>query len=480
LANRADFKTTMKALLKDPLILSLLFIAGVIYFLIAFNYLGKNNKYINLLEKIYICFFLITIAGESGAELNFMAKLHPRVLLVHNVTPPTVVGQLGIYTVALLLLVPRFRYTLRDLIQAISTVLIRDPLLSIFIFLILLSVFWSDTPKITFKYALIYLEVAFFAFYVGKQYTWTGIFQLARWSGLVLAILSFTIGKKDGNGAWVGILGHKNHFCFQMLLVALLWFVYALYNRQQRRLSIGIMLLSLFLMNMGGSGAAKVIFVCLFALWFYLGFAKKLPAQWAFTSVLLFLIVSICLTIVVTENLEFIVVDTLNKDLTLTGRTDFWPLIIEEINKRPLLGYGIGGFWQPWRGAENPASQVIVLATQFKPPHSHNGFMDIACDLGYLGLFIFIGSFMISVAKAVIHLNRTRMPEGGLPLLILSFIIMTNLTETGLLGANSIWFWYVVVAVRTSLDISAEVSQTRPQNNYQKQSPSYSQVYSRR
>ncbi|MEC4803804.1 MAG: O-antigen ligase family protein [Jaaginema sp. PMC 1079.18] len=451
----------MKALLKDPLVLALLFVVGVIYFLIAFNYLGKNNQYTRLLEKLYICFLLVTIAGESGVTISLMNKLHPRTLLVHNVTPPTVLGQIGIYAIALLLLTPRFRYTFKDLIHGISTFIIRDPFLATFLLLMPLSVFWSDTPRITIKYVGTYLEIAFFAFYVGKQYTWTGIFQLGRWAGLFLAVTSLLMNDKDGNGAWIGIMSHKNHFCFQMLFVALLWVVYGLYNPQQRRLSFGLTFLSLFLMNMGGSGAAKVIFVCLFALWFYLGFAKKLPPQWAFISVLLFLIASICLTIVVTENLEFIVVDTLNKDLTLTGRTDFWPLIIDKINDRPLLGYGIGGFWQPWRGADDPASQVIVVATQFKPPHSHNGFMDIACDLGYLGLTLYILSFITSVAKAVMQLNQARMPEAGLPLLILSFILMTNLTETGLLGVTSVWFWYMVVAVRTSLDMSIARSQTQ-------------------
>jgi hypothetical protein len=31
---------------------------------------------------------------------------------------------------------------------------------------------------------------------------------------------------------------------------------------------------------------------------------------------------------------------------------------------------------------------------------------------------------------------------------------MTNLTETGLIGVTSIWFWYVVTTVRLTLDTS--------------------------
>jgi len=451
----------MKALLKDPLILTLLLVAGLLYIIVAFNYIGKNRKYVDLLEKLYICFFLITIAGESGATLAIFGKLNPRTLVSHAITPPTVIGQLGIYATALLLLSSRLRYTLRDLVPVFTALLTRDPFLLTFLGLMGFSVFWSDTPIVTLKTSAVYLEVVVFAIYVGKQYSWKELFQLARWTTLAIIVLSLVLGEKDGDGAWVGIIGHKNHFCFQMLFSALVWFVNSLYDRKQRKLSLFLTLLSLILLNQGGSGAAKVLFITLFSLWFYLGFVKRLSPQWAFVSVLLFMIASVCLTIIVTENLEFIVVDTLNKDLTLTGRTEFWPLVIDNINQRPLLGYGIGGFWQPWRGIENPARDIIVLKSKFVPPHSHNGFMDIACDLGYLGVSIFIISFVSSLAKAVMYLGRSKMPEAGLPILVLSFILMTNLTETGLVGVTSIWFWYIVVAVRTSLDAAQVVSVRR-------------------
>jgi O-antigen ligase len=220
----------------------------------------------------------------------------------------------------------------------------------------------------------------------------------------------------------------------------------------ERRLSIIFFVVSLIAMIKGESGASKVLLVVLIGLWLYLGFVKKLKVQWAFVSVILFMIVSICLTIIVTENIEFIVVDTLNKDLTLTGRTDFWPLIVNKINHHPILGYGISGFWQPWRGADNPAGDLIVAKSGFQPMHSHNGFLDLGLDLGWLGLSLFTVSFFVNVAKGVVYLGRTRLPEAGLPLLLLTYTLMTNLTETGLLGVTSIWFWYVATTTRLSLD----------------------------
>jgi O-antigen ligase len=216
-------------------------------------------------------------------------------------------------------------------------------------------------------------------------------------------------------------------------------------------------------MNKGGSGASKVIFVVLIGLWGYLGILKKMKPRWAFISVILFMIVSVCLTIWVTENLEFIIVDTLNKDLTLTGRTDFWPLLIQKIEERPWLGYGIGGFWQPWRGIYNPAADIIVARTLFRPSFAHNGLIELGLMLGFTGLLLFFASFFNNLAKAVQYLSQTKQPEAGLPLLLVVYTLMVNITESHLFGASSFWFWYVVVTVRLSLDTTGNLSKDRRQ-----------------
>lgn len=446
----------MKQILKDPVILCLLLSLGILGFLILFNYIGRYKGYALQAEKFFIYIFLITIIGATGATIMPFPKLHLRALSNVSITPTTVTIQLAFYGMILLVLSPRLRYTLRDFVSVLSVLLRGDPFLVLTFILIGLSRFWSDTPDVTLKASLVYLATSFIAIYVGKQYSWLELFEIAKVVSLIVLFVSFgyslTSSGKDLEGAWVGILGHKNQFCFVMLFGAVIWFINAIYYPRARTFSIFIFILSLIAINQGKSGAARVLVVCLLALWFYLGSAKKLPPQWAFVSVVLFMIASVCLTIVVTENLKFIVVDTLNKDLTLTGRTEFWPLIIDKLNERPLLGYGIDGFWQPWRDADNPARSIVVVRTQFVPPHSHNGFLDLACDLGYLGLVIFLGSFFTSIAKAVTYLGRAPMPEAGLPILLLTYTLMTNLTETGLLGVTSLWFWYIVIAVRTSLD----------------------------
>ena len=439
-------------ILSSPFIIALIAGVGFIYVFLVFHYAGRNAKISYSLEFIFFGVFLISIVGATGATLIPFDKLHPRVLIGQTTTLPTIVGQLSIYGMAFFLLTSRLNYTLKDFLNVIIKLFYQAPFFFSFLLFSCFSVFWSNSATATFKSILIYVETSIFAIYFAKQHSWKEIYAFWRWVNIIIVILSIYEALRTSQAPWSGIVGHKNQFSFVMAQTAVLWSMHAFYSPRQRYLSIGFVLLSLFALQKGNSGASKVLTVALLSLWGYFGFVKKLKVQWAFVSVILFMIVSICLTLVITENLEFIVVDTLNKDLTLTGRTDFWPMIVEKINQHPIFGYGISGFWQPWRGADNPGADIIVAKTQFQPEHSHNGFLDIGLELGWFGLGLFALSFFNNVAKSVVYLSRTRLPEAGLPLLLLTYTLMTNFTETGLLGATSIWFWYVVTTVRLTLD----------------------------
>jgi len=443
-------------ILSSPLFPFFIVSIAVIYFCVIFHYAGRNSQVTSAIEIVFFGILLISITGATGAIINPFDKLHPRVLMLQHTTLPTIAGQIGFYCIILCIIASRIRYTLKDFFNVLSNLLIKAPFFCLLLLLASLSIFWSNDATLTFKNVLVLLEITFFAIYLGKQYSWTELFRFWRWVNIIIVIICVYYAVKDNQNPWSGVLGHKNQFAFIMAQTAVLWLMYTVYHRKQRKMSLGFVALSLIALNKGESGASKVLAVVLISLWGYFGFLKKLKVQWAFLSVILFMIVSVCLTIVVAENLKFIVVDTLNKDMTLTGRTDFWPLIVNKINEHPVLGYGLSGFWQEWRGADNPGADIIVAKTQFRPQHSHNGFLDLGLELGWLGLALFTCSFLNNVAKGVVYLSKARLPESGLPLLLLTYTLMTNFTETGLFGITSIWFWYVVTTVRLTLDTSGK------------------------
>lgn len=444
----------MKEILREPLFLLILVAIAVIVLMLMYQAVARNQKFGIKVEKFFAGIFLFAISGATGAGVMPFTKLHPAVMAGRETTAPTVIGQIAIYGAFLFILSPRLRSTLKDYLKALLTTMSSDPCLALLLLMISFSALWSETTDVSLKHGLVILETTVIAIYIGKQYSWQELYPWWRTVNLCVLLWSLVKTNADGAGCWNGILGHKNQFSFFMAQTSILWFVFAFYSPKNRRLAIVFGLLASLAVQKGCSGASRILVIILLGLWFYLSVIKKLPVQWAVVSVIIFLIISICLGIVVINNLEAIVVDGLKKDMTLTGRTEFWPQIVAKINERPLLGYGVAGFWQSWRGLENPAHSIIIVKSQFVPPHSHNGFLDLACDLGWGGLILFLLSFLNNIVKGVVYLNRAQLPEAGLPLFILTYTLMTNLTETGLFGVTSVWFWYIVMSVRLSLDVS--------------------------
>jgi O-antigen ligase len=149
------------------------------------------------------------------------------------------------------------------------------------------------------------------------------------------------------------------------------------------------------------------------------------------------------------ENLEAIA-GALGKDLTLTGRTDIWAVMLEMISKRPLFGYGYNGFWLGW---DSEVSAYIWHTLQWECPYAHNGFMDLLAELGITGLGLFLLSFGFAYFKGLVFLRKTKTPEGVWPLLYLTYIVIYNITETSLLSSNSIfWIVYVMVVFSTAVE----------------------------
>lgn len=443
----------MKDILRNPALIFVIAGIAIILIMILYNALAKNRKIAHNGEKIILGTFMTAISGATGVTLAPFSKLYLPILLNNATTPMTVISMTLIYFSFFLLLVPRFRYTLNKMLKSIIiTLMISNPFLGLLLSMIVVSFSWSIVPDSSFKASLIIVATTLVAIYVAQEYTWQEIYPVWRWVNFIVVIASMIKPNAGDDGNWTGILGHKNQFSFFMAQSAVLWFLNGFYYPKERRMSIVIGLLSVVCLQKGGSGASKILTVVLIGLFCYLSVVKKLPVRWAFVSVVVFLILSICISIVVINNIEFIVVDTLHKDLTITGRTDFWPQIVDKINLQPILGYGVNGFWRSDLGLDNPARGIMIAKSLFVPPHSHNGYLDLATELGWLGLTLYIIAYFVNLAKGVTYLTQDTLPEAGIPIFILTYQLMTNLTETGLFGCNSNWFWFVALTARLGYD----------------------------
>lgn len=470
----------MKELLKNPIILLLILGCGVIYLLLAFLAVGRNQKLGALAEKLIAGLFLFMMPGLTVPPFSTFvpnALAHPQKSL------PSIIVQLALYGAVLFVLSPRLKYTLKYYFDLLALLLQNNPGICLFLFIILLSFSPSDTPIYTFKYSGLLLLTTVVYIYIIKQYSYQEISTMLRWGLAATALLSTfyskfkpAIGINKVKNSWQGIINHPNPLAALMALSAILWGLEAVENPKNRWLSIGMVLYSLFVLQMTKSGGGKIQFLIGATIILSIRFLKQLPFQWSLFFVVVFLILSISGFIIITNNLEAIVVDALGKDLTLTGRTPIWTyLFAEKIPKRPWFGYGFHGFWQPWRGADNPAANHISGELRmpsgsgyWTPPHSHNGFVEIILDFGLIGFAIFALSFITALVQAIQYLTRPRQRESVLesvlPVLLLIFVIFPNLTERPLVENNHNWYYYIFISVGIAIKISGRNFRAEPKS----------------
>jgi O-antigen ligase len=161
-------------------------------------------------------------------------------------------------------------------------------------------------------------------------------------------------------------------------------------------------------------------------------------------------------SVYIIDNLESIVVEGLGKDLTLTGRTEFWPQLIEAANQRPWFGYGFDGFFQQDKLGQQTPAFFIYTASGFNPKTAHNGPISILLSFGYPGLILILLSLFTNLLLAVRQLSCTPLAESGIPIIYMVYIILNNITESTLTDLGDAWFAYVVITVRLCIDSSSK------------------------
>ena len=105
-----------------------------------------------------------------------------------------------------------------------------------------------------------------------------------------------------------------------------------------------------------------------------------------------------------------LLLNSFNRDETLTGRIPLWAGVLEMIAQKPWLGYGYGAFW-----TGNGPSAIVWLIAGWKAPHAHNNLLDIWLQVGLLGLVPFLISLFRNISKAVAELKHENKIESLFP-----------------------------------------------------------------
>lgn len=133
-------------------------------------------------------------------------------------------------------------------------------------------------------------------------------------------------------------------------------------------------------------------------------------------------------------------------DRTFTGRSIIWEYVYEKFKERPLVGWGYGSFWG--LGNISPAlfdgGDFIALFGQ-----AHNGYLDLATQIGVIGLFICIFSHLSIFIALFGSLGQGDNQYINFVFSVVTFFILHNLLESTILMPFSI-LWPVVLLLSLS------------------------------
>ncbi len=405
---------------------------------------------------------------------NFVEKLEPWLIslfLLHffGMNAPsafTTVMKVGSYPFLIFLIILRWKRFAYFATRDISLILL--------VSMAMLSVFWSASPEVTSIETKAVLRATLFGVYLASRFSIKEQMHLFAWvlgTGAVLSFL-FTIampsygihtsGDPGMIGAWKGIFIFKNLFASIMAITAVLFLVIALNSRRKRWLYWGLFGLAVVhLILSTGKTSYSVFFIslCLVPLHKFVKQQYKLRVVLILTA----LLVGGSAIVLMLSNLEFIVVDTLGKNLEFNGRLPIWTLIFEKILERPWLGYGISGFWTSDEGLyvlyNSWGAVALDKGVRF---NAHSGYLDLCLSLGFLGFSLYLLNLLATFARTINLWLVTKSTEFFWLLQTLVVLFLLNFSDSiSILGTGSMWIMY------TSMAISTSAQQSQLRKNYQ-------------
>lgn len=378
--------------------------------------------------------------------------------------PPAIGGVMkaASYGILILLILPRWKQC--------TYVATRDIPLLLLLGIAFLSIFWSAAPNFTADDGKALLRSTLFGVYMATRYTPKEQMQLLGWLlGLAgvfslvfaLAMPSYGIANTNNEISWKGIFVHKQYLGRQMALGFVIFLLTTIDSKKYRSIAlIGLSFTAILILLSRSKTALILLLLSLLMLPLYKAVKQHYKLK-AFIFLIGLLLIG-SMAILILSNLEFILVDTLGKDLDFNGRVPIWNLIIEKGLERPWLGYGYAAFWtspeslfvmnNSWAGTED------LTGTRF---HAHNGFVDLFIQLGFLGLSVFVFNFIKVFVRVVYILTSTKAIEYFWMVEFLTLMILFNLTEAiTILSTGTLWSLYVSIA------LSSAIQQNRLRRNH--------------
>jgi O-antigen ligase len=336
-----------------------------------------------------------------------------------------------------------------------------------------LTLAWSEDATLTIRRSGSLGLTTAFAFWLALRFSSKELFSLVIFASMATVMLNFAAIQVDPAlgihqsydefashhaGSWRGLFGHKNDFgrvIALMISFLLLGFIFGFGGRYGRLLALPLAAMAvLMIMNSNSSQAVLLATAVPAAMALLLAMRPMSPTG---RSLLLLLSIPVAIVVYLSAQLIFeYTLQALGRDATLTGRTVIWEGVLLALGGTSFAGSGYGAGW-------SVIGPRLTALTGVEVGHAHNGFLDLAVDVGFFGLGMTLLFMLWLGGVAFVNLMRGIRPEvSALALTVVLFSFVGNVAGSFLLNHNSI-FWLLLVAafakLREAPDARVEVRQ---------------------
>ncbi len=350
---------------------------------------------------------------------------------------------LPVYAVTILLMLARPAASVRVLWQ--------NMIVLAFIGLVMISVSWSVAPDVTLRRGFALAMTTLFGLWLASRWSWAALIAIVAGTYIIMAVLSammalavpsLGVDQAVHAGAWKGIWWEKNTLGAMMAYGAVATLAASLIQPQHRwawRLAAlfcaALVVLStsktaLLAMSLGVGGIIGIA-LC------RTGFV--LAAITLFIGLTGGILAALILTIAPLEALEL-----LGRDATLTGRTDIWAVLVDQIRAAPWTGFGYKAYW----AAENGPVFWVRQATAWDVPTAHNGWIELGLAVGLPGMALMAIYYLRALFSALGRVFSGPEAYWALPVVAMTGLI--SISESNLAQQNSL-SWVLLVAIAAKL-----------------------------
>ncbi|MEM8924719.1 MAG: O-antigen ligase family protein [Actinomycetota bacterium] len=333
-----------------------------------------------------------------------------------------------------------------------------EPLIYLFSFLALISIFWTADLFETAKNGIILVALTAYASYLVMRFALDQILRLLAWmftfsallnTAFIVAVPQFGV---DSGGLFTGVFQQKNilGYCAALAIPVLL--VAGWHHRRLRLVFYPALLIHLGLLIGSESRTMLVAAMAPTLLMFvYQTFRGRKTLRGA---VFMSLGGSGAFAVAYATANIGVLAGYLGKDVSLTGRIPMWEALVPIALERPWIGYGFGA---AFGGYFSPVHELWVQA-RWNPSHAHNAPLQIMLEVGLIGVAIYLVLYVRAVLRGITIVAAVPGPVGLWPLTFLTTVLMMSITEAGVTSESLGWMMFVVATLSISFHLSYRTS----------------------